>query len=241
MSQDELITRIFASSAPLRRLDDHLLPTGIASGCLLDYGGKRLLLTVEHATGDQKNWAIEIGYEKGKGAKCYQLGAMNFLLRGTISTGNVDKIDFSYVEVPRDLVAYRQKLDPSGNVMAEMPVEVFHTDTFIVPSKDERYGFAGHVKPNLQKQSSQTALMTEFKVYHDLSFVKKEDHFYIFKLPMKYSGHADFKGCSGAPIIDTKGNVVALVCKGNAGSDEIYGIALKDYQIPLDILAGKIM
>jgi len=57
---------------------------------------------------------------------------------------------------------------------------------------------------------------------------------------MKHPGHDDFRGCSGAPIIDTKGNVVALVCHGDDASDEIFGISIKDYQLSLDILVGNI-
>lgn len=43
------------SSVPLVRLNDQRLPAGFASGCLISYSGKTMLLTVSHATGDQKN------------------------------------------------------------------------------------------------------------------------------------------------------------------------------------------
>jgi hypothetical protein len=50
--------RLWLSSVPLVRLNDQQIPTSVASGCLIDYCGKRILLTVSQATGDQKNWAI---------------------------------------------------------------------------------------------------------------------------------------------------------------------------------------
>jgi hypothetical protein len=240
MTKKNWLTQIYESSVPLRRLSEQKLPTGISSGCLVDYGGKRLLLSVEHATGDQQNWAIEIRYEKNKGTKCYQLGAMNFLLIGTISTGEFKDIDFSYVEVPNDLLAYRQELDQEGNVKNEAQVHVFDLVFELEPSKEEKYGFSGHVKPSLEQHTSQTYLGTEFKVYSDLTFVRKKDDYYVFKLPMKHPGHDDFRGCSGVPVIDTKGNVIALVCHGYEEADEIYAVSIKDYKIPIDILVGKI-
>jgi hypothetical protein len=56
--------RLWLSSVALARLDTVTnLPTGYASGALIDYYGKRVLLTVWHATGDQQRWAIQVKYE----------------------------------------------------------------------------------------------------------------------------------------------------------------------------------
>jgi len=240
MNQDMWIAQIFQSSVPLRRLEKNLLPSAIASGCLIDYSGMRILLTVSHATGDQKNWVIELRYEKGKGTKSHQIGAMNFLTSGSVLTGEFKDIDFSYAEVPNDLVAFRQELDFDGNVKREIPINIFSPNFSIEPDTEEFYGFAGCVKPSIEQHKGQTYVASELTVYSDLKFQRAENEFYVFKLPMKHPGHDNFKGCSGAPVIDRKGNVVALVCHGYEDRDEIYAISIKRYKVVLDILAGNL-
>ena len=109
------------SSIPLRKIDKQLMPIGIASGCLIDYKGKRILLTVQHATGDMGDWAAEIKFEPQKGTKLYRLGSMNFLKSISINTLEVKDVDFSYIEVPTDFESFLQEVEPSGNISSEIP------------------------------------------------------------------------------------------------------------------------
>jgi hypothetical protein len=51
-------------------------------------------------------------------------------------------------------------------------------------------------------------------------------------------GDEYFKGCSGAPVLDENGNVMALVCCGDAPTDEIWAIAVARYRVALDILGA---
>ena len=124
MSFNQFQMRLWLSSVQLVRLNSQGLPNGIASGCLIDYSIKRILLTVSHATGDQGNWAIQLKYVPGKGTCTYQLGTMNFLAKGTLSKPKLENVDFSYVEVPMNIEAYRQEIEArrnnikSGNTLA---------------------------------------------------------------------------------------------------------------------------
>jgi len=97
------------ASVPLRKLDSNRRPLSAASGCLVDYHGKRLVLTVQHATGDMGNWAIEIRYEPGRGTQLYQIGSMDFLKVGNLLSGTVSDVDFSYASVPGDLQPMQQQ------------------------------------------------------------------------------------------------------------------------------------
>ena len=238
MDESEWISRILHSSVPLRQLNSKRLPVRIASGCLVDYLGKRLLLTVSHATGNQENWAMELGYEKNMGTKIYQLGAMHFLGKFSLDDLNVKDIDFSYVEVPKDLVPYRQNVHPNGDVLNQAQIKVFKPDFMSEPNEKERYGFAGTVMPSIEKHPWQTYFNAELKVFHNLTYVRKHEDYYFFELPIQHPGREHFKGCSGSPIIDTKGNVVALVCEGCPKTNMIYGISLKQYKLALDITFG---
>jgi hypothetical protein len=238
MDKNEWIYRILHSSVPLRQLNKERLPVGIASGCLVDYLGKRILLTVSHATGNQENWAIELCYEKNMDTKVYPLGAMHFLKKFSLDDLDAKDIDFSYVEVPRDLVPYRQDVHLSGDIMNQAQIEVFKPDFMSEPNEKERYGFSGTVMPSIEKHPSQTYFNTELKVFHNLTYRGKQEDYYIFELPIQHPGHEHFRGCSGAPIIDTQGNVVALVCNGCQKTNRIYGISLRQYKIALDITFG---
>lgn len=102
---------LFLSSAPLVRLGEDSLPNGVASACLVDYRGKRFLLTVSHATGDQWNWALQLRYVPQKGTQLRQLGAIYFLAKATLSSPKLKDVDFSYVELPQGPVAYRQEVE----------------------------------------------------------------------------------------------------------------------------------
>jgi hypothetical protein len=57
---------------------------------------------------------------------------------------------------------------------------------------------------------------------------------------MEYPGHEYFKGCSGAPILDSDGKLVALVCMGVPAVNSIYGVSVKRYKAALDILVGDV-
>lgn len=145
MNDTEFQKRLWLSTVPMVRLNDQRLPTGIASGCLIDYSGKRVLLTVSHATGDQKNWAIQLRYVPSKGTETYQLGAMHFLAKGSLSKPMLDDVDFSYVDVPSSLCAYRQEIEaPTNVVKSETPITVHTPSLEDMPQSNDEFGFCGN-------------------------------------------------------------------------------------------------
>lgn len=46
MEREDLISRVILSSIPLRQLNEVSKPIGFASGCLIDYFGKSIILPV---------------------------------------------------------------------------------------------------------------------------------------------------------------------------------------------------
>lgn len=230
--EERWINLLKLSSIPLRKIDGDLLPVGIASGCLIDYLGRRVLLSVFHATKRDGNWGIEVRFEINKGTQIYRPGGFNYLGEMRLGSGKINEIDFSYVEVSQDLVSYYQEITIDETIQNETPRIVFAPDFSILPSSDELYGFSGQVLPEMH--GTQT-LVTQHSICHSLQYIDSENGYHIFKLPFPHPGHKQFEGCSGAPIIDTKGNVVALICYGVKGENTIYGISLAKYKIALDI------
>ncbi|MFC7300596.1 hypothetical protein [Cognatiluteimonas weifangensis] len=227
---------LFLSSAPLVRLGEDSLPNGIASACLVDYRDKRILLTVSHATGDQGNWALQLRYVPQKGTQLRQLGAMNFLAKATLSSPKLKDVDFSYVELPQGTVAYRQEIEAPTKVRAEAPITVHAVSLTEMPDPKDRFGFCGMVLPAQEEHFGQTYLSGEIRIYEGLSFLRFSGDYIVFKLPFKHPGHKYFKGCSGAPIINSDGVPVALVCEGSEEEDEILGISLAAYKVAIDIM-----
>lgn len=70
---------------------------------------KKLLLSVQHATGNGEVWAIQQQYVPNRGAELYRLGGVNFLMKININTSEIVDVDFSYVEVPESTFANAKK------------------------------------------------------------------------------------------------------------------------------------
>jgi len=237
MASDDLLCRLTLTSIPLRKLGSRLTPESVASGCLVDYGEKRILLTVAHATGDMGNWAIEIAFDESRGeAQCYQLGDMHYLESGSLSTGRSRMVDLAYAEVPSDLQPRYQKLTPEGRVEHDQAREILVPDFDVEPSAGETYGFAGQIRTALRGRF----LLAESAAYYPLTFDRREGDYFVFRLPFPHPGHEHFEGCSGAPILDSNGRLVALVCHGRIDEDSIYGVSLRRYRGALDILTGQL-
>jgi hypothetical protein len=243
MTQIEFESRLWLSSVQLVRVDDQSTPTGIASGALIDYHGKRVLLTVAHATGDQARWAIQIRYVPGKGTQTQGLGSMHFLKKASIAAPKVkpQDIDFSYVEVPPDLRAFRQELNvPANTVKAEVPITV-HTPTLTdVPTNDGNYGFCGLVLPTKEEHFGKMYMGGEIRIYSGLKFVRTEEEFHYFSLPFPHPGREHFEGCSGAPVFSEEGALVGLLCGGDTDTSEVRVISVNGCKTPIDILVGNV-
>lgn len=241
MQDLEFQKRLWLSSVQLVKLSKNRLPIGIASGCLVDYRGKRLLLTVSHATGDQESWAVQLKYVQGKGTEAYQLGAMNYLAKGLVSKPEFEGIDFAYVEVPPDIYGYRQDIHESKFIVkSETPITV-HAPTFLeVPQVGDNFGFCGMIMPTKEKHFGRDFFGGEVRVYSGLSYLRTEGDYDVFLLPFSHPGHEHFRGCSGAPILSNTGAVVALVCNGCEKSNEIFGISVRAFKAPIDILVGNV-
>ena len=231
-AEHEWIRLLQLSCIPLRKLDDSLMPIGLASGCLIDYLGKRIILSVLHATRRDASWAIQIKFERGIGTEIYRPGLFNYVGEMTLGVSEIREIDFSFAKVANDVVPYFQELTMRGEKLSEVPRKIFAPAFDVLPSKDATYGFSGETMPEMHGSHT---LATEHLICHSLKYVESKNGYHVFKLPVDHPGHKYLKGCSGAPIIDTKGNIVALVCRGDISENTITGVSLNKYKFALDM------
>jgi hypothetical protein len=234
--------RLWLSSVPLVCLNRQRMPTGVGSGCLIDYDGRIVLHTVSHVTGDQKNWAIQVRYVPKRGTGIYQLGPMHFLTKVSLPKAALEDVDFAYVEIPRGVPAYRQEIELRSNrvtVKSETAVTIHAASSVDIPNPAEKFGFCGIITPTLENHFGEACLGGELGIYSGLSFTRTAGDYHVFSLPFPHPGHERFRGCSGAPILSTSGSLVALVCGGCEETNEIWGIAVTAFKIAIDILVGN--
>lgn len=226
------------TSIPLKRLGPERTPIEFASGCLVDYRGRRFILTVAHAVKlDSSDWIIELGNDEERGAEFYQ--PIGFLYLGEMKrqTSEIADVDFAYAEVPTNLESTFQLLTPFGPRSEKRPRHIFNLATVGEPDAKELYAFSGEIHPEIH---ASLGLVTEPAVYPGLRYIKSVGPFYQFGLPVPHPGHDFFRGCSGAPIIDTKGRLVALVSYGDISSNLVCGVALSRYRFALDFYCNEI-
>lgn len=230
----EWLEWVNVTSFPLRRLDDAEAPVGFASGCLIDFRGRRFLLSVQHAVArHSKNWVVILG-QSLTGSEYYKPSSFNYVAELTRGQQNVRDIDFCYAEVPLDLTGVYQYVTARG-IFDERPRHIFQTNLDDLPTKDEIYAFSGEIKP---EQHSPDVLAFEKHVYPGLRYDRTEGEFHIFKLPVEHPGHDHFHGCSGAPIVDRNRKLVALVCRGDEDDGTILGVSLARYRFAFDFICG---
>lgn len=63
---------------------------------------------------------------------------------------------------------------------------------------------------------------------NNLTFHRTNGYFHMFLAPEITQRKEDYEGCSGAPIIDSDGNLVALACKVLVGSKVLYGFSIQE-------------
>ncbi len=138
------------ASIPLVQLDAEKKPIGHASGCLLKYKERVFILTVAHATENQGDWAIQMGYERPRETRLYRLGAMNFLARGRIKEKKLHDIDFSYKLLSEPLTPMHQVVNDSGEILFETQKTIIVSDLTTLPDSEQKYGFYGLTRQGLE-------------------------------------------------------------------------------------------
>lgn len=242
MTDEEIEEILMSSSVPLMKLDSENKLLEIASGCLIDFESCRLLLTVAHAVRQRPPMRMEIQWDEQKGMENCILNPnipFEFLLNPEIDNLKMYDLDFAYQKLPTGTVPLLQKLDHSGNgkILSSRPRTIYSEAAIQIPKTNTLYGFAGRTKPKPEDHPGMTVVEMTLQCCYGLTLVGEAHGLHAFQLPNKHPGHDYFRGCSGAPIVDMAGNVVALVCRGCEEESIIYGFPIARYKSLLEIEA----
>lgn len=256
MDNYELFITTKAASFSLHNLNKDSIPLDSASGSLVRYRGNKLFLTVSHATLKSGKWCFKVDTDKENNKVKYYCPIFRFLTKFQIRSDIEDKeyyktlkeiiefvnnVDFSYAFVPEDLVAKEEFIDNTHKKKIECEKVIYDLENIGIPNTNENYSFYGETKTKINLHEKIYSFTPKMVV--DLKFLKKFDDFYVFKLNhiIKDEQEAkDYKGCSGAPILNSEGNIVSLITHCKPNTPWIFGINLEKYKlaIDIDILSG---
>lgn len=142
----EWLKFVQASSVPLVKVDEAGDPTdGIASGCLMEYAGNRLLFSVFHATQMSDRWVIPLRYNSDRNqTEVFFAPPFNLVIETSPDAIQGAAFDISFIRVPPDVVPFFQHLQPTG-LVEERERPIFKSDLCEKPQKNKFYAFAGQV------------------------------------------------------------------------------------------------
>lgn len=216
---------------------------GSGSACIIRYRDKKILLTVRHVVNEENTEehlipCINSGKisENNRGIVLYPLTKIHFienwsfsLLKNDIEEGYID-FCFSILDNDFEVIQNEMLFDEFN--IKEGQKTLIDTSLIHIPDRNLIHAFGGGVKhfidPFFQDISWSPML------YDGLRFIEKIGHCYSFDTINSKMKKEDFIGTSGAPIFDSRGNLVSLVKSGSPDAKILYGIALPDFKSFID-------
>jgi len=223
------------SSYPLSHGFENGPPTRSCSAAAVEYHEHRLLLTVAHAVQPDEAWAVELGYERIRGARLWNVGAMQYMLE--VARDKARTVDFCFTSVPGDLRAKWQRFSDQGQLVEERERIVLRSGFSMAPQPNVKYGFAG-----LTRRTSEPAppghphaiAGAELTVETGLTYRETADGLDTYDLGHRHPGDEHYVGCSGAPVLSEHGDLVGLVVCGSVSQATVSALPLRRYRGAVD-------
>jgi hypothetical protein len=219
-------------------------PQGFGSGCIINYLDRKFFVTVSHVTNlDGLTAMLETNQpfdERGPILKPIG-GICTFDLIQVKPDMNLNDfteileqgktLDIAFAEIKDEIKLLQPEMDFGAfKVNASEKLEIYMDDATI-PTTEERYGFYGKIRPEYEG----IILKMTPTLKHSLTFHGEKGNFYLFLAPQTITDKTDYAGCSGAPILDSTGKIVALTSAVLRNSRVIYGFKIQECKRLLDI------
>ncbi|MDD3237920.1 MAG: hypothetical protein PHV37_07480 [Candidatus Gastranaerophilales bacterium] len=225
--------------------NDELTSSG--SGCFVRNNNNIYLVTAKHVSEPNEISYLERKYDTTAGTLLKPLQELSYAISVNIFSKEEPKepkhIDVAFKNITdkfeEEYKAYVQDIDAS-KFPAKIKNEVENNILNIspnVPIINEEYSFAGGTRgqivappiPHYIFQRIETCEIVKYKKTNE-----NDNDIYIFTPLDGHRGHEVYQGCSGAPIINENGEVVAIVLGGNVDKNEIYGYNINKIKILMD-------
>lgn len=205
--------------------------SGVASGIIVRFSRRLILLTAGHIFDRPGRWTMETSTVVDGKTLHLHLPDVQRLCSVEVRSGKDSDIDLAWAPLDCEAVKEQMRRDAAMRDRAvKLPVYIGPLD--LIPERSEAYGFAAHNRVemhgarHLYSQPSFEVGMA-FKGYH------AESGLYEFELSRLHQGHDYYSGASGAPIANAEGKIVSLLVSGDQdGGPRLWGVPLARF-VPL--------
>ena len=236
MNIEEIMNRIVKASYQIWMVEPETIePTSFGSGCIVNYRGRSFLLTAAHVTDKDKAACIVTNQppEEDLASKLYSVGSLCYFDEYTLpenihemevqnfeelqAQSSGERLDIASCELTDKVDCIQPELD-FGEFKIHRGCKVhLNLDLAGDPDKSKRYGLFGTVR----HQKTGAAIRSETTIKRDLQYKGTYGKYHLFKAPEIIKDADDYRGCSGAPILEDTGKLVGLLSSVNLNSTMI--------------------
>lgn len=223
-------------------------PMGFGSGCIVQYNNKKYLLSVAHVTDiDNYGACVETGLPpKDLQTPLYSVGSLcyfdSYKVSSNLSQIEIEKIedlglefdetlDITFCEIKEDFPIIQPEWEFGAYKIESGPKCYLNLNEAGKPEKDKLFGFCGRIRHDFKgiKMTSKPTLKL------DLIYSGSFGRFHLFKTPETISDADDYRGCSGAPILDETGKLVGLAQSVIEGTNSVFAFSIEECLKLLDL------
>ena len=225
-----LIDHCLALTLRLTRLNagDHS-PAGVASGFFVSLEGSTYLISAGHAL-NKGGWVIEtdLVVESECRTACIPVNSAWIIKSFTFGKSELERVDVSWAKI--DLDAFQKGVVGNKNISGKPFEFMTYQGTFgQTPQTETPYIYAAHNQVTVYEALGKRHLEREPSYELEMEYTgrKTKQGLFVFSIP-EHKGHPHYEGASGSPIIDTTGQIFAILVGGCEITHELYGYPLGD-------------
>lgn len=223
-------------------------PMGFGSGCIVSYKKRFFLLSVAHVTDiDGLATCIETNQLFADlHTPLYSVGAMCYFDQYKLPkdknlkeiktfedlTTNFDEtLDITFCEIKENITLLQPEWDLGAYKIEKGEKVSLNLELAGQPEKGKLFGLCGRVRQDvvgIQLRSQPTLKL-------DLEYQGTTGRFHYFLLPELIKDVDDYSGCSGSPILDEDGKLVALTASVMRNTKLIFGFSIDECKKLLDL------
>jgi hypothetical protein len=226
---------------------DNLEPISCGTGCIVKYRDKFFLLTVAHVTDfDEISTCIVLNKkpENGK-VPLYCVGSLNYFDEYSVKNIKLDEIrnlddllkdfnetiDVSFCELKEFFEIIQPEINFGFHTVEKSYKMFIDLESDVAsPTTENFYGFCG----NIRHEITPGRLKRRITLKYDLKYHRTSGRYHKFLVPEIISDSDDYKGCSGAPILDNDGKFVGLAASVLRNTKIILGVTTEEIKRLLD-------
>nr|WP_315240105.1 hypothetical protein [uncultured Flavobacterium sp.] len=220
---------------------DNMEPEAFGSGCIVKHRDRLFLLSVAHVTDYEDKTTCIITNQPPKNGKgvIYSVGAMCYYdeyklekdqkLEEIQSLDNLLKdfnetLDVTFCEIKEPVELIQPETDFIYHKVEKGKKIIFDFSYTQEPDISKVYGFSGYIRQEVSNNRIESQLTLKI----GLTFRRTKGRFHMFLADEIIKDANDYRGCSGAPIVDENGQLVALAASLVTNTKIVFGFSIDE-------------